>query len=86
LRGRTAAAHHKPHDAPGAWHAVDVLDAASVERAIVDAPPDLVYHLAGDAQSGGSWDRLGATFAVNVRGTQHLLAAVARHVPSPASW
>ncbi len=74
--------HHKPDDAPGAWHAVDVLDGASVDRAIADALPDLVYHLAGDAQSGGSWDRLGATFAVNVRGTQHLLAAVARHAPS----
>jgi GDP-4-dehydro-6-deoxy-D-mannose reductase len=74
--------HHKPQDAPGVWHAVDVLDADGVDRAVAETAPDLVYHLAGDAQSGGSWDRLGATFAVNVRGTHHLLAAVARHVPS----
>jgi GDP-4-dehydro-6-deoxy-D-mannose reductase len=74
--------HHKPEGAPGTWHAVDILDAAGVDRALADASPDLVYHLAGDAQSGGSWDRLGATFAVNVRGTHHLLAAVARHAPS----
>jgi GDP-4-dehydro-6-deoxy-D-mannose reductase len=74
--------HHTPQDAPGVWHAVDVLDAGGVDRAVAEALPDLVYHLAGDAQSGGSWDRLGATFAVNVRGTHHLLAAVARHVPS----
>jgi GDP-4-dehydro-6-deoxy-D-mannose reductase len=74
--------HHKPENAPGTWHAVDVLDAAGVDRALADASPDVVYHLAGDAQSGGSWDRLGATFAVNIRGTQHLLAAVARHAPS----
>jgi GDP-4-dehydro-6-deoxy-D-mannose reductase len=74
--------HHKPQDAPGVWHAVDVLDAGGVDRAVAETSPDLVYHLAGDAQSGGSWDRLGATFAVNVRGTHHLLAAVARHVPS----
>ena len=74
--------HHKPDAAPGAWRAIDILDAAEVERAVAAAAPDVVYHLAGDAQSGGSWDRLGATFAVNVRGTQHLLSAVARHAPS----
>jgi GDP-4-dehydro-6-deoxy-D-mannose reductase len=74
--------HHKPPGAPGAWYAVDVLDPGGVDRAVAAALPDLVYHLAGDAQSGGSWDRLGATFAVNVRGTHHLLAAVARYVPS----
>ena len=45
-------------------------------------PDGYLYVTTGDAQSGGSWDRLGATFAVNVRGTHHLLAAVARHVPS----
>jgi GDP-4-dehydro-6-deoxy-D-mannose reductase len=74
--------HHKPDAAPGTWRAIDILDAAEVERAVAEAAPDVVYHLAGDAQSGGSWDRLGATFAVNVRGTQHLLSAVARHAPS----
>jgi GDP-4-dehydro-6-deoxy-D-mannose reductase len=74
--------HHKPQGAPGIWHAVDILDAGGVDRAVGETSPDLVYHLAGDAQSGGSWDRLGATFAVNVRGTHHLLAAVARHAPS----
>lgn len=74
--------HHKPVGAPGEWHAVDVLDPHSVDRSLRAASPDVVYHLAGDAQSGGSWDRLGATFAVNVRGTHHLLAAIARHAPS----
>ena len=74
--------HHKPKDAPGDWRAVDVLDPRNVDRAIAAASPDVVYHLAGDAQSGGSWDRLGATFAVNVRGTHHLLAAIARRAPS----
>jgi GDP-4-dehydro-6-deoxy-D-mannose reductase len=74
--------HHKPQGAPGEWHAVDVLDPKSVDAALAAAAPDVIYHLAGDAQSGGSWDRLGATFAVNVRGTHHLLAAVARHTPS----
>jgi len=74
--------HHKPAGAPGEWQAVDVLDPSSVDRALAAAAPDVVYHLAGDAQSGGSWDRLGATFAVNVRGTHHLLAAIAGHAPS----
>jgi GDP-4-dehydro-6-deoxy-D-mannose reductase len=74
--------HHKPQDAQGDWQAVDVLDPREVDRAVAAASPDVVYHLAGDAQSGGSWDRLGATFAVNVRGTHHLLAAIARRAPS----
>ncbi len=74
--------HHQPAGAPGTWRAVDVLDADDVERAVASCEPDVVYHCAGDAQSGGSWDRIGATFAVNVRGTHHLLAAIARHAPS----
>jgi GDP-4-dehydro-6-deoxy-D-mannose reductase len=74
--------HHQPASAPGRWRAVDVLDAEEVDRAVASCEPEVVYHCAGDAQSGGSWDRIGATFAVNVRGTHHLLAAIARHAPS----
>jgi GDP-4-dehydro-6-deoxy-D-mannose reductase len=64
------------------WVGVDVLDARAVEAAVAATPPDVVYHLAGAAQVGGSWDRAGETLAVNVAGTHHLLDALRRHAPA----
>jgi GDP-4-dehydro-6-deoxy-D-mannose reductase len=63
-----------------AWRAVDVTVVAEVERAIAESTPRVVYHCAGDAQSNRDAARVGTTLAVNVRGTQHLLDAVRRHV------
>jgi GDP-4-dehydro-6-deoxy-D-mannose reductase len=42
-----------------------------------------VYHLAGIAQVGSSWDQTYRTLEVNVLGTYHLLAALARLDPRP---
>jgi GDP-4-dehydro-6-deoxy-D-mannose reductase len=73
----------EPADTPGVtWLQVDVLDARGVEAAVASAPPDFVYHLAGAAQVGGSWDRAGETLAVNLAGTHHLLEALRRHAPA----
>jgi GDP-4-dehydro-6-deoxy-D-mannose reductase len=59
------------------WMTVDVLDRHAVRQAVRDARPTLVYHLAGIAQAGDSWDRTVRTLEVNVLGTRHLLDAVA---------
>lgn len=61
------------------WDAVDLLDADEVDRAIDALRPALIYHCAGRAAAGGAWAQIGQTFAVNVRGTLNLLAAVERH-------
>ncbi len=61
------------------WREVDVTDADDVDRAIADAHPSIIYHCAGDAQSNRSAEETGTTLSVNVRGTAHLLASVARH-------
>lgn len=61
------------------WDAVDLLDADEVDRAIGVLRPALIYHCAGRAAAGGAWTQVGQTFAVNVRGTLNLLAAVERH-------
>jgi GDP-4-dehydro-6-deoxy-D-mannose reductase len=61
------------------WDAVDLLDADEVERAIGALRPAVIYHCAGRAATGGAWAQVGHTFAVNVRGTLNLLAAVERH-------
>jgi GDP-4-dehydro-6-deoxy-D-mannose reductase len=65
------------------WEDVDLLDAGAVRSAIARLRPTVVYHCAGAAHVGRAWDRTEATFAINVRGTHHLLDALARgHVAS----
>ena len=61
-----------------AWEAVDLLDRAAVRAAIARLRPSAVYHCAGAAHVGRSWANSEPTFAINVRGTHHLLDALAR--------
>jgi GDP-4-dehydro-6-deoxy-D-mannose reductase len=66
-----------PRDVPRTrWEAVDLLDAASVAAAIARVRPSAVYHCAGAAHVGRSWDSTESTLAANVRGTHHLLTAL----------
>lgn len=71
-----------PTGATCQWREVDVLDRASVERALREAQPAAVFHLAGAAHVGQSWDRAAETLAVNVLGTHHLLSALAAAAPA----
>ncbi len=66
-----------PEGAAGVrWLAVDLLDAEGVNHAISDLRPTAVYHCAGAAHVGQSWNRARETFAVNAVGTHHLLRAL----------
>jgi nucleoside-diphosphate-sugar epimerase len=56
-----------------AWEAVDLLDAAAVREALMRVRPSRVYHCAGAAHVGRSWEGTEATLAVNVLGTHHLV-------------
>jgi GDP-4-dehydro-6-deoxy-D-mannose reductase len=82
--GAEVVAWHRPGGKPprevdGAqWEGVDVRDAAQVAEAIARLRPATVYHCAGAAHVGRAWDSSEATFAVNVRGTHHLLQALER--------
>ena len=68
-----------PFDVAGVrWQAVDLLDAASVGEAIERLRPPTVYHCAGAAHVGQSWENVVQTLAVNVRGTHGLLEALRR--------
>jgi len=58
------------------WSEVDILDAPAVRASIAALRPRIVYHLAGAAHAGQSWDRAAPTLQVNVLGTHHLLAAL----------
>jgi GDP-4-dehydro-6-deoxy-D-mannose reductase len=61
-----------------AWRAVDLTDRASVRAAIADCRPAEVYHLAGAANQGNSWDRTDESLRANALGTHHLLDALRR--------
>jgi GDP-4-dehydro-6-deoxy-D-mannose reductase len=67
-----------PHIDGVAWEAVDLLDAGAVRAAIGRLRPALVYHCAGAAHVGRSFDNTVATLAINVRATHHLLDALDR--------
>lgn len=54
----------------------DLLDGDSLKKAVAEAAPDVVYHLAGQAYPGLSWQKAAFTFEVNTGGTANLLDAV----------
>jgi GDP-4-dehydro-6-deoxy-D-mannose reductase len=66
-----------PQGSSAAWEAVDLLDRAAVVEAVARLRPDRVYHCAGAAHVGRAWDSTEAALAINVRGTHHLLEALA---------
>ncbi|MCH2433085.1 MAG: GDP-mannose 4,6-dehydratase [Acidimicrobiales bacterium] len=53
----------------------DLLDAPALAALMSDAAPEVVFHLAGQADVGGSWSTPGETIRVNVEGTFNVLAA-----------
>jgi GDP-4-dehydro-6-deoxy-D-mannose reductase len=57
---------------------LDLRDREAVRRAIVEARPAIIYHLAGAAHVGAAWTRTADTLAVNALGTHHVLDACRR--------
>jgi GDP-4-dehydro-6-deoxy-D-mannose reductase len=69
---------------------VDLLDARAVAEAAATLRPSAVFHCAGSAHVGQSWDDARETLATNVLGTHHLLnglrlAGVSARVLVPGS-
>lgn len=62
----------------------DVRDAAAVARAVEDARPDAVFHLAGQVAMTTSIKDPRADFEINALGTLNVLEAVRRHAPEAA--
>lgn len=58
------------------WDAVDLLDQSAVTEAVAALRPVAVYHCAGVAHVGNSWDKTHDTIETNVRGTHHLIKAL----------
>ena len=64
------------------WAGVELLDADAVARAVEQVTPEAVYHLAGWAHPGQSWQYTLETYQNNVLATHHLLTAIRAHAPS----
>lgn len=60
------------------WRPVDLLDPGMVWRAIEEASPTQVFHVAGAPQVSSSWVSAVPHLRINVLGTHHLLDAVRR--------
>jgi len=58
------------------WQAVQLLDPIAVREAVAAVQPSEVYHLAGAAQQGKSWDHVDDVLRVNVMGTQYFFDAL----------
>jgi GDP-4-dehydro-6-deoxy-D-mannose reductase len=65
-----------PAGARVTWEEVDLLDRPAVQDALARIRPAAVYHCAGAAHVGRSWNTTETTLAVNVRGTHHLIEAL----------
>src|SRR4030088_679208 len=57
----------------------DLRDPASVSRAVAEAAPEIVIHMAAQALVRRSYRDPIETFGSNVMGTAHVLAAAANH-------
>jgi len=57
----------------------DLLATEDLHSEIADASPEVVYHLAGQADVGGSWDDAVGTLRSNAEGTLNLLASARSH-------
>lgn len=59
----------------------DILDPPSLRAALIDTSPDVVFHLAAFAATGGAEKRPDEAMRVNVEGTLHVLEAVRSAAP-----
>ena len=64
------------------WLAVDLLDKASIQRALLELQPAVAFHLAGVPHVAESWKHAGRALQVNALATHHLLEAVQAVVPT----
>lgn len=61
--------------------ACDLLDPASVARAVAEAQPEAIVNMVGQASVAASWKEPRQTFELNVIGVLNLLEAATSHAP-----
>jgi GDP-4-dehydro-6-deoxy-D-mannose reductase len=63
---------------PVTWQRIDLIDVDAVRAALDACRPSAVYHLAGIAHQGKSWQQTHETLRVNALGTEHLIDGLRR--------
>ncbi len=58
---------------------VDMKDRQSIEKAVEQAKPDIIFHLAAQSYVLPSWEDIEGTFRINVIGTLHLFDAARKN-------
>jgi GDP-4-dehydro-6-deoxy-D-mannose reductase len=81
--GVSVVAWHRPGSLPGPqtavrWESVDILDRDGVARALMAATPRIIFHCAGAAHVGSSWQNSLTPLETNVLGTHHVLDGIRR--------
>jgi GDP-4-dehydro-6-deoxy-D-mannose reductase len=71
----------EPETAGARAVAVDLLDAGATSRAVGEAEPEVVYHLAALASVASSWERPAAALSENTVASLNLLEAVRTQSP-----
>ena len=61
--------------------AADLLDPAAVDALLAEIKPEVVIHLAGQADVGKSWKIPAKTFEINVIAAVNLMEAMRKHCP-----
>jgi len=64
------------------FHTATLGDADAIARAVADARPEFVVHLAGQASAGRSFDEPAETWRANALGTWHVLLGVRAAAPA----
>ncbi len=62
--------------------AMDLQDAAAMERTVAQVKPDACFHLAGVASVDVFHQRVAESFRINAEGCLHLLEAFRKHAPA----
>ncbi len=57
----------------------DIVDPAAIAAVVGATRPEIIYHLAGQADVAASWDDPADTMRANAEGTVNVLAAASRH-------
>jgi GDP-4-dehydro-6-deoxy-D-mannose reductase len=65
------------------WRDVELLDGAAIDRALGEAAPTAIFHLAGAAHVGQSWNTIRQTYEGNVLATHRLFESLRRLRLSP---
>lgn len=65
----------------GSFLKVDINSPKTIEEALIKSRPDRIYHLAGFASVGRSFQHQEEAYRTNVLGTYHVLSGIKKHSP-----